>query len=408
MKTHDSALILAAVKENYEEDVEESQIYIKFKKNIPVFDEEKRRFVSDSSEVPRDLDTDISDSERKKHFYLQLMVKVNEIYAADPPKRPEKISEAVGFILKKLVSNPRHFQFSVVTEQNGKKKYKTPSSVISLQEELLSLTETILQEYSGSSPDIGERGFISYLKEKMASVKDYMSEKSSGSYEDAEILRRIGETDADKLRRIAELIAAVSVHNKIREYFYNAARNGRRGEDKAPRNKTIALLDSMSKDVNITESFRYVTLTDMQKSEALHSMVIAEKNDKVFIPMAADYFGNIVFLAGNSRLEYGLKNKNFCAGYIIKKAYTDHRRQVGSNMQRKKNFDSFGDALQELSFVTAESLIDLKKSNGHLLDDIRKYDMPDLPRRMSELWNISKIAESTGKKWEREFEEMMV
>ena len=385
MNAYEMTSVISAAKQDYEENAELSRIYKKFYEDIPVFDKEQMCFTLKTK----------GDS---RLFYVKLMRQVNEIYAAPKKIRSKTIYECLMFMLENLIKNPKHFQVSIKGKKGEKKNI--PTSAAELSVKLKQLAEDILGEYVPPALPRRTKGSISSLRRLFEMIYDSQTgNKSKGLPPQSDISSRMKEIKEDDIRDITELIAKVSVHNRVSEYFYNATRNGKKGDDKIPRNKTIAMLDEFARDINVNETYEYVALADKDNIESIRKKAEEEKSNDAFIPLASDFLGNTIVLVGKGqhRSKY---YKLFSAesAFIILK----HKYEMGGTIPFRTKveidtlsahdiFDSYDEAVNGLRFITEDEQIlkkirfisNTNKALFHEIMRLRKDPIPELKECMN-------------------------
>lgn len=281
-----SAAILDA-REDYQKDPEGSDIFRFFAKDIPDYDDDTGLF---------DFTVSEKDKEKKLPVYKQMMSLYNE------STKKEDVSELTVFILRSLVTNPKLITISVNCG-NGKKKI--PPSAEALGELLSDLISCILSKSVPARISRRTAGSVvsvsGYMKKVLEITDEGIDEPGYPSYD--LVKKDLSGIDTFTLKSIIENVAGVSVHNKIRDFFYNCGYREKTGDITGKmRNKSVAMLDRFAREKNISsESLDYIAFAQRSDIIGLYRELLREKDTMAFIPVASDCFGNTVIIAGSRR-----------------------------------------------------------------------------------------------------------
>ena len=388
--------------EKEKDEIEKPVIFEEFEKRVPKFDEKQKRFC------------DLENQKDSRIFYIQLMKLINNMYEKD-----SKANKAKQVFIEKLSGtlskNPKHFNCSVVSEE--KVKTVVPSSE-ELCKKLTSLANKLIEGASdgsrvstshGKSREGSISNICSLLKEINKSLS--LSEKEVGSLSRRKLIDLINELPTDELCEITKLISEVAIHNKIRDYFYNAGikkNNKKATQDKTTRNKTIYTLEHLERKVALPVS-KVAKLTDDEKIESSMEKLLEDNKTSTFIPVTSDCFGNVIIIAGLSKLTAkhaieSYKANKACRYIIMKQAFQNNltHDKITLTLPDKGEcvFDDYKLALNALQFVTTEHINKIReKYYDYLPKDV--FDAHDLEELM-QLEDIRKQKDKLKKEWLKE------
>lgn len=393
MTSNDPSTLIYSIKKEYEEKIESSGIFKEFESRVPKFDEGQKSFC------------DLENQKDSRIFYIELMKLINKMYEKDLSRK--QTDQAKQDFIKKLSGtlskNSKHFSFSVVSIGKNEKKRKTvaPSSQ-QLYEKLTRLAKGLIEGASAgsresASPGKSRDGSISHicslLKELNKSLSS--SEKKAAPLSRPKLISLINELSTEELRDITVLISKVAIHNKIRDYFYNATKVGNENDPKAVRNKTISTLDSLAREVALPVS-KVAKLADDEVIEGSMEKLLKAGNDTVstYIPVTADCFGNVIIIAGRINLmpKHKIASKKACRYIIMRQAFESSNPASGNITLTLPDegecvFDDYKQALNALQFITTDHHEMIRKTYGKYFD----FSLPDISPDLPDLeWLMSK------------------
>lgn len=281
-----SAAILDARKD-YQKEPEGSDIFRYFAKDIPDYDDDTGLF---------DFTVSEKDKEKKIPVYKQMMILYNE------STKKEDVSELTLFILRSLVTNPKLISISV---NCGKGKKKIPPSAKALGELLSDLIFCILRESIPGKRSRRTAGSVvsvsGYMKKALEIIDEGTDKPGYPTYD--RVKKSLRGVDTFALKSMVENVAKVSVHNKIRDFFYNCGYREKTGDITGKmRNRSVAMLDRFAREKNISaESLDYIAFAQRSDIIGLYNELLRVKDTMAFIPVASDCFGNTVIIAGIRR-----------------------------------------------------------------------------------------------------------
>jgi len=408
MTSNDPSTLIYSIKKEYEENIENSGIFKEFESRVPKFDEGQKSFC------------DLENQKDSRIFYIELMKLINKMYKKDLSRK--QTDQAKQDFIEKLSGtlskNSKHFSFSVVSIGKNEKKRKTvaPSSQ-QLYEKLTRLAKDLIKGASAgsresASPGKSRDGSISHICSLLKEINKSLSssEKKAAPLSRPKLISLINELSTDELRDITVLISKVAIHNKIRDYFYNATKVGNENDPKAARNKTISTLDSLAREIALPVS-KIAKLADDKVIEGSMEKLLEAGNaaTSTYIPVTADCFGNVIIIAGRDKLtaRHKIGSNKACRYIIMKQAFQSNLNlnlthdEITLTLTGEDDvFDEYEDALIALQFVTTDHIDKIReKYYEYLPKDV--FDAHDLEELMQQE-DIRKQKDRLKKEWLKE------
>ena len=404
--------VISYLRKDYEKNLEDSSIYKKFEKDLPAFDTKAFLF-------------DLKNFSNSGIFYVQLMKMANDLFSQTGDEHTLASISFITFMLEHLLKNPRHYQVSVNVTQNNNKKRVIPTSVQILNQKLSELAGRLLDGYMPPKQSRSVRGSISSLSGLFKIIYNTLGD-ADPCYDPQPpkslLTERIKKESNRVYKDLTQLLSRVYVHNRIREYFYNATRNVTPDSERAPRIKSVAILNEFAGEVNINEQYDYAAFTDRRNIEALCDQLRKNGAHDAFVPVASDCFGNIVAIAGSHRISLFYDNRRKLTDRVC--SFIIMTQTVGKDgksshfeaklMHDSKNtFEAFDDAVRSLRYITAEflrneGLVSLNKNNYDIIKSFESYDDAELPE-LSKIMNRDVVLEKLSdirQAWKNEMDEM--
>lgn len=415
--------VYSDLQKDYEENRERSGIYKFIKNKIPNFKNNRYNTAGKST----------------KEFYSQLMLCVNHIYTLDNDKNRDSITCYFILLLDRLIANPKHYSVCVNVKKESKKEKIVPKPAKELQNGLGRLADVVLGKDNPVLNEGQQKKGVSYWKSLLPVIlkqlvnDKYEEYKSKIKKYDPDILSKVMTTDTkikrkisvnftvDDLKKITDNVAECYVHNSVKDRIYNAMPKVKNGVERAPRNKTIAMLDELAREKNFAEEYDYVAFTDRENIYKMYDEFKDDKDSLLFIPVASDCFGNIVAMANKFRLKYShvtrqTKHKVFFV-VMTHTIRTNHDSPLQiilrSDYKTEEIFLSYDNALNCLRLKTSDYLTEsLSKVNNGFVNILKGYRKMFLNRYQKKLPDLTGVAQSKDfenelKKNERELTEEM-
>lgn len=313
-----SAGVIAA-RRDYQQDPEGSDIFMYYRKDIPEYDDENGLFDisvpgrnrnpehDDKAGQPGNEQSD-EDSINNLPVYKQMMIRYNMVVAENRHNHEnEDTSDLALFILRSLKENPKMHSISINCGNNEK---KTPPSAKALEELLSDLIYHMLsKKVPGKRSSRTEGSVVSvrgYIRKALEIIDGDRDEPGYPS--PAQVRENTRNIDILILKRLIDNVALISVHNKVKDFFYNCGYREDTGDVTGKmRNKSLAMLDRFTREKNISsESLDITVFAQKPDVIALYDELLQVQDPLVFVPVAADSFGNTVIIAGINRLEIRL------------------------------------------------------------------------------------------------------
>lgn len=412
--------VYSNVKKDYEENRERSGIYKFIKDKIPKFKNNRYNTAGKST----------------KEFYSQLMLCVNHIYTLDDDKNGDSITCYFILLLDRMIANPKHYNVCVNVKKDNKKEKIVPKPAKELQNELDRLACAVLGKDDPVLNEKKKKKGVSYWKSLLPVILKQLVNDKYEEYKgkikkyDPDILTKVMTNDIkikrrisvsftiDDLKKITDNVAECYVHNSVKDRIYNAIPKVKKGVERAPRNKTIAMLDELAREKNFAEEYDaeydYVAFTDKEKIIKMYDEL--RYNGKyVFIPVASDCFGNIIVMAGRSRLKSYTGTTDLL--FVVMKNTVKENTIIVSGVSLRSTvelsygyehddiYNTYDMALNGLRLKTSDYFLEsLAEVNKDYLKILKRYQkkLPDLAGVVE-----SKDFEKEFKKNERELTEEM-
>ncbi len=420
MAATEPAKVYSNAKKDYEENRERSGIYKFIKDKIPKFKNNRYNTAGKST----------------KEFYSQLMLCVNHIYTLDDDKNGDSITCYFILLLDRMIANPKHYNVCVNVKKDNKKEKIVPKPAKELQNGLDRLADAVLGKDRPVLNEGHQKKGVSYWKSLLPVILKQLVNDNYEEYKgkikkyDPDILTKIMATDIkikrrisgsftiDDLKKITDNVAECYVHNSVKDRIYNAIPKVKNGVERAPRNKTIAMLDELAREKNFAEEYDaeydYVAFTDKEKIIKMYDEL--RYNGKyVFIPVASDCFGNIIVMAGRSRLKSYTGTTDLL--FVVMKNTVKENTIIVSGVSLRSTvelsygyehddiYNTYDMALNGLRLKTSDYFLEsLAEVNKDYLKILKRYQkkLPDLAGVVE-----SKDFEKEFKKNERELTEEM-
>lgn len=420
MAATEPAKVYSNVKKDYEENRERSGIYKFIKDKIPKFKNNRYNTAGKST----------------KEFYSQLMLCVNHIYTLDDDKNGDSITCYFILLLDRMIANPKHYNVCVNVKKDNKKEKIVPKPAKELQNGLDRLADAVFGKDRPVLNENQKKNGVSYWKSLLPVILKQLVNDKYEEYKgkikkyDPDILTKVMTNDIkikrrisvsftiDDLKKITDNVAECYVHNSVKDRIYNAIPKVKKGVERAPRNKTIAMLDELAREKNFAEEYDeeydYVAFTDKEKIIKMYDE-LRYNGIYVFIPVASDCFGNIIVMAGRSRLKSYTGTTDLL--FVVMKNTVKENTIIVSGVSLRSTvelsygyehddiYNTYDMALNGLRLKTSDYFLEsLAEVNKDYLKILKRYQkkLPDLAGVVE-----SKDFEKEFKKNERELTEEM-